>query len=108
MDNTHHIFTTQRNVGSTNRLLIDEIVVFEDAVRRPIVAQEPPDVFDPIELGTYRRQRHNGDVWWHDESRRQVPAGLIDQEYGVCAGRDLRAMVRTPTPAPRATFSRAG
>jgi hypothetical protein len=25
---------------------------------------------------------------WHDESRRQVPAGLIDQEYGVFAGRD--------------------
>ena len=69
--------------------VVDEIVVrFEDAVRQPVVTQELPDVFDRIELGTFRRQRHNGDVWWHDESRRQVPAGLIDQEYGVCAGRD--------------------
>ena len=69
--------------------VVDEIVVgFEDAIGEPIVAQELPDVFDRIELGTFRRQRHNGDVWWHDESRRQVPAGLIDQEYGVCAGRD--------------------
>jgi hypothetical protein len=37
-------------------------------------------------LNSFRRQRLNGDVWWHDESRRQVPAGLIDQEYGTaCA-----------------------
>ena len=69
--------------------VVDEIVVrFEDAVRQPVVTQELPDVFDRIELGTFRRQRHNGDVGWHDESRGQVPAGLIDQEYGVCAGRD--------------------
>ena len=69
--------------------MVDEIVVrFEDAVGEPVVAQELPDVFDRIELGTFRRQRHNGDVWWHDKCRRQVPAGLIDQEYGVCAGRD--------------------
>jgi hypothetical protein len=50
------------------------IRAFEDAVRQPVVTQELPDVFDRIELGTFRRQ--------------QVPAGLIDQEYGVCAGRD--------------------
>ena len=69
--------------------MVDEVVVgVENPVRQPVVAQELPDVFDRIELGTFRRQRHNGDVWWHDESRRQVPAGLIDQEYGVCAGRD--------------------
>src|SRR4051812_36357929 len=69
--------------------VVDEIIVrFEDAVRQPVVTQELPDVFDRIELGAFRRQRHNGDVWWHDESRRQVPAGLIEQKYGVCAGCD--------------------
>jgi hypothetical protein len=25
---------------------------------------------------------------WHDEADRHVPAGLIDQEHGLCAGRD--------------------
>src|SRR5258705_7498327 len=69
--------------------VVDEIVVrFEDTVRQPVVTQDLPDVFDRIELGTFRRQRHNGDVWWHVESRRQVPASLIEQKYGVCAGGD--------------------
>jgi hypothetical protein len=36
--------------------VVDEIVVrFEDTVRQPVVAQELPDVFDRIELGTFRR-----------------------------------------------------
>ena len=35
--------------------VVDEIVVrFEDAVRQPVVTQELPDVFDRIELGTFR------------------------------------------------------
>ena len=37
--------------------VVDEIVVrFEDAVRKPVVAQELPDVFDRIELGAFWRQ----------------------------------------------------
>ncbi len=75
--------------------MVDEIIVgFEDAVGEPVVAQELPDVFDRIELGTFRRQCHDGDVGWHDETRRHVPAGLIDQEHGVCAGRDGRGDLR--------------
>ena len=35
--------------------VVDEIVVrFEDTVRQPVVTQELPDVFDRIELGTFR------------------------------------------------------
>src|SRR6478752_9357729 len=69
--------------------MVDEIVVgFEDAVGEPIVAEELPDVFDRIELGAFRRQRNDGDVCRHDKTGRQVPAGLIDQEDGVGAGRD--------------------
>jgi hypothetical protein len=75
--------------------MIDEIVVrFEDAVRKPVVTQELPDVFDRIELGTFRWQRHNADVGWHDEALRHVPASLIDQEHGVRAGRDRRGDLR--------------
>ena len=44
--------------------------------------------FRPVELGAFRRQRNDGDVCRHDQTGRQVPAGLIDQEDGVGFGRD--------------------
>jgi len=69
--------------------VIDEVVIrFEDAVGEPVVAHKLPDVLDRVELGTFRREGDNGDVGWHDEARRHVPAGLIDQEDGVGTGRD--------------------
>jgi|SRR5215510_2178910 hypothetical protein len=69
--------------------MVDEIVVgFEDAVRKPVVAHELPDVFDRVELRTFWRQRHDGDVGWHDKAGRQVPASLIDQEDGMSRRRD--------------------
>jgi len=64
--------------------MIDEIVVgFEDAVGKPVVAHELPDILDRIELGAFWRQRKDGDVGRHEDSSRQVPAGLIDQKDGV-------------------------
>jgi hypothetical protein len=43
--------------------MIDEIVVgFEDAVGKPVVAHELPDILDRIELGAFWRQRNDGDV----------------------------------------------
>jgi hypothetical protein len=69
--------------------VVDEIIVgFEDAVGEPVIADELPDVFHRVEFGTFRRQWDYGDVRRHNETRRQVPSGLIDQEYGVGAGRD--------------------
>ena len=69
--------------------MVDEIVVgFEDAIGEPVVAHELPDVLDWVELGGFRRQGDDGDVGGHGEARRHVPTGLIDQEHGVCAGRD--------------------
>jgi hypothetical protein len=59
--------------------MIDEIVVrFEDAVGKPVVAHELPDILHRIELGAFWRQRNDGDVGRHEEASRQVPAGLID------------------------------
>jgi len=73
--------------------VVDEIVVgFKDAVGEPVVTQELPDVFDRIELGTFRRQRNNGDVWWHDESRRQMPAGLIAKSTACAPGATVAAI----------------
>jgi hypothetical protein len=69
--------------------MIDEIVVgLEDTVGEPVIAHELPDVLDRVEFGTFRGQSDNGDVWRHNEARREVPASLIDQEDGVGTGRD--------------------
>jgi hypothetical protein len=69
--------------------MVDEVVVgCEDAIGEPVVAHELPNVFHRIELGGFRRQGDDGDVVRHGEAHRHVPAGLIDQEHGVCAGRD--------------------
>src|SRR6201990_2011011 len=66
--------------------MVDEIVVgFEDAVGEPVVAHELPDVLDRVELWALRRQQNDGDVGRHEEARGQVPAGLVDQEDGMCA-----------------------
>jgi len=64
--------------------MVDEIVVgFENTIRKPVVAHELPDVLDRVELRAFRRQGENGDIGGNDQSRRQVPAGLIDEEDGV-------------------------
>ena len=63
--------------------MVDDVVVgFEDAVRQPVVAHELPDVFDRVEFRASWRQRHQGDVGWHDQFGRSVPSGLIEQEDG--------------------------
>lgn len=65
----------------------DVLVGSEDAVREPVVSHELPDVFDRIELGAFRRQRHERDVGGHDERVRAMPSSLIEQQHGVRAGR---------------------
>ena len=70
--------------------VVDDVVVgFEDAVRQPVVAHELPDVFDWVEFGASRRQRHQGDVGRHDQFGRSVPSGLIEQEDCMRAWRDV-------------------
>jgi len=70
--------------------VIEEIVVRgEDPIGEPIVAHELPDILDWVQFGTFRRQRQNGDVARHDELVREMPAGLIEEEHGMLAGRDL-------------------
>ena len=47
---------------------------------------ELPDVFDRVELGRLRRQRHQGDIVGDVELGRKVPAGLIEQQNGMGSG----------------------
>ena len=64
--------------------VIDDVVVgLEHAVGERVVADELPDVFDRVELGRLRRQRHQGDIVGDVELGRKVPAGLIEQQNSM-------------------------
>jgi len=80
--------------------VIDDVVVAgEDPIGEPAVAHELPDVFLRVQLGTFGRQGNDGDVVGHDQPRRQVPSGLIDQQRRMAAGCDLggdRGEVKVP------------
>src|SRR5512145_820523 len=69
--------------------VIDHVVVaFEDAVRKPVLTHELPDVFLGIEFGRARRQRQQRDVAWDLERCGAMPAGLIEEEDGMGTGSD--------------------
>ena len=61
---------------------------FENVVGEPVVAHEPPDVFHRVELGRFRRRGEDGDVWWNDELRGHMPAGLISQQHRMGSRRN--------------------
>ena len=46
-----------------------------------------PDILSGIELGAFGRQRQQRDVGGNPEPRRHMPASLIEEQYGVAAGR---------------------
>ena len=76
-------------VPSKAAVIEDVLIGFEDAVGEPVVAHELPDVFDRVEFWRAGRQFHERDIPRHDEFRRRVPAGLIDQDDGVRARIDF-------------------
>src|SRR4051794_41768196 len=45
-----------------------------------------PDVLGGVELRAFGREHHERDVVWNHEAGREVPSGLVDDEYGVLAG----------------------
>src|ERR1700730_4800563 len=63
-------------------------VVLEHPVGEIGLAQILPDVLRRVELWTCRRQRHHGEVFRDLELARGVPARLVEDDHGVCAGRD--------------------
>jgi len=69
--------------------VVDDVVVrFEHAVGEPVFAQELPDVLLRVQLRAFGGQRQNGDVVRNVELGGHVPAGLIEHQHGVGAGRD--------------------
>src|SRR5690349_14369893 len=70
--------------------VIDQAVgVVEDSVGEPVVAHVLPDVLLRVQFGALRRQWHDGDVVWHLEFAGEVPARLVEQEYGMTARGDV-------------------
>src|SRR4051812_49846555 len=67
--------------------MVDKVGVGgEHPVREPVVAHELPDVLGGVEFRAFGREHHERDVVWKHEAGREVPSGLVDDEYGVLAG----------------------
>ena len=59
--------------------VIDEVVgVEKDPIGQPVVSHELPDVLLRAEFRALCWQRHDGDVTWDDEFRREMPPGLVE------------------------------
>src|SRR3954464_13339451 len=64
--------------------MVDKVGVgCEHPVREPVIAHELPDVLGGVELRAFGREHHERDVVWKHEAGREVPSGLVDDEYGV-------------------------
>ncbi len=73
-------------VAGVAAMLDDIFVAAEDAVGEPVVAHEPPDVLDRIELGRTWRQGDDGDIGGPAGLGRGVPAGLIQTTTAWASG----------------------
>ena len=60
--------------------LDDGVVIFEDAVREPILAEVLPDVLDRVQLGGARGQQDDGEVFRNLELAGAVPTGAVHQD----------------------------
>ena len=66
--------------------------MIEHPIREPVLPHGLPDVFLAVEFGCARRQRHQRDVARDLERLGAMPAGLIEEDDRVRAGRDLVAI----------------
>ena len=69
--------------------LYDGVVVFEDGVREPVLAEILPDVLDRFQFRGAGRQEDRRDVVGHVEFARRVPSGSVEDENGVGAFGDV-------------------
>ncbi len=66
--------------------LVDDVVEgSEHSVRGSVVAHELPDVFLWVQLRAFCRQWDERDIGRDSQSAGETPAGLIDEQRGVCA-----------------------
>ena len=67
--------------------LDDGVVIFEDAVREPVLSEVLPDVLDRVQLGRSRGQQDDGEVFRDLELIGAVPPGAVHQDnaMGLCS-----------------------
>ena len=65
-----------------------------------------PDVLDRVELGTFRRQGEDGDIGGNDQSCRQVPPSLIDEQDGRLRDELLNETLFTTLAQARAVLAK--
>ena len=63
-------------------------VIFVEAVSELVLAQIFPDVFGGVQLRRVGRQDDGRNVFWHDKVLAVMPARAVEEERGMCAGRD--------------------
>ena len=71
--------------------LDDGVVIFDDAVREPILAEVLPDVLDRVQLGGARGQQDDGEVFRNLELAGAVPTGAVHQDDAMGLGSDVAA-----------------
>ena len=76
-------------VPSIATVVENVLVGVEDPVRQPVVAQDLPDIFHRVQFRRARRQEQKRDGVRDLELGRDVPAGLVEKQYGM-GGRDRR------------------
>ena len=74
----------------------DGVVVLEDGVREPVLAEILPDVLDWVQLRRSGRQENRRDVFGHDELACRLPTGAIEQQDGVRALKGGQAQIAMP------------
>lgn len=71
--------------------MVDDLVVgAEHSVRQPVVAHELPHILLWVELRAFQWDGDDRDVGGHIEPRRQMPTGLIHEQHGMGARRDVK------------------
>ncbi len=71
--------------------LDDGVVIFEDTVREPILAQVLPDILDRVQFGRSRGQQDDGEVFRNLELVSAVPSGAVHQDNTMGLGGDVAA-----------------
>ena len=75
--------------------LEDGAVIFEDAVRAPVLPEILPDVLDRVQLGRSRGQQDDGEVVRNLELVGAAPA-LVEQKNSIGPPRHPMALPRVP------------
>ena len=76
-------------VTSIAAVIYDIFVGGEDAVGKPVVAHELPDILLRVQFGALGRQGDESDIVGHLQPLGGMPSGLVEQDSGMSARFDV-------------------